>query len=82
MLGARSPLLRLDLSGGQGSLADHHAQRAAQQLGVGEFLARPGLAVVEQDLDARLGQLGVDALRSLECLLPGLAEADELNLPA
>ena len=43
------------------SPADHDPQRTPEQLGVGELLARPGVAVVVHDRDAGLPQLLVQA---------------------
>ena len=48
---ARRSDLRLDLSLGQRALADHDAQGAADQLGVGELLPRPRLTVVVEGIE-------------------------------
>src|SRR5688572_28030603 len=51
------PRLRLYLVVGQAAGADRDSQRTPQELGVGELLTRPRLAVVENRLDARLRAL-------------------------
>ena len=44
----------------------------AEELGVGELLARPGVAVVEEDVEARGAQLLVETLGGLALVVPGL----------
>src|SRR5690242_13383583 len=41
--------LHLDLALGEGTAADRDPQRAAEQLGIGELLPRPGVAIVVED---------------------------------
>ena len=62
VVGAAAPDLGLDGTGLERALAEREPQRHAEQLGVGELLARAGVAVVVQDVDARRPQLLVEPL--------------------
>ena len=53
VLGAGGALARLDHALGEAAAADDDAQRAAEQLGVGQLLPRPGVAIVVEDLERR-----------------------------
>ncbi len=57
--------LDLGLILGQGPAPNRHPERAAQQLGVGELLARIGLTVVVERLEPRLPELVVEPLGEL-----------------
>ena len=69
------------LAGLESSLADRQAQRAAEQLGVGELLARAALAVVVEHVEAPLAELLGEAVRHRAGLLPLLAQGHELHVP-
>ena len=66
--------LDLDLAGSSVRLPDRHPQRAAEQLGVGELLARAGVAVVVEHVEARAAQLVVEPLGERALLAARLAE--------
>src|SRR5205814_5144087 len=57
--------LPLDFSFGESLLPDRDSQRQADQIGVLELHAGTLVAIVEQHLDARLGELTVELLSRL-----------------
>src|SRR5882672_8038554 len=81
VFGPARPLARLDHALGQAASADDDAQRATEQLGVGQLLAGAGVAVVVEDLRPTLAQGLVEAVGGLALGLACLGEGNELNLP-
>ena len=47
---------------GKAAIANHHAVRNTDEFGIGEFHAGSRIAIVEQYLEPRIGQLGVQRL--------------------
>src|ERR671914_1065763 len=78
LLGA--PDLHVHLAGLEASLADRQAQRAAEQLRVGELLPRAAVAVVVEHVEALVAEVVVKPVRHLAGLLPLLTERHELDV--
>src|SRR5437763_8393621 len=66
---------------GQGPLAHHEAQRATEQLGVGELLPRSGVAIVVEDLGPGPDQLTVQPIGRLAHSVVALAHPDQVDIP-
>src|SRR5436190_23953299 len=62
------------------ALADREADRDAEQLGVGELLARAGVAVVVDSVEAEGLQLLVEAVGDVACLFARLAQGHEVDV--
>src|SRR3954454_14470640 len=73
--------LRLDRPRLQRAAPERQAQRHAEQFRVGELLARAGVAVVVEDVDAGRAQLLVELLGRRALVAVRLAQADELHVP-
>src|SRR4051812_3060506 len=72
--------LDLQLAALQRTAPDRDPQRAAQELRVGELLARPGITVVEEDVEAGFTQLVVEPLGDLALVAALLAQPDQLDV--
>src|SRR5690242_17631823 len=81
LIGAPAADLRLDGPRLQRAPSERQAQRHAEQLGVGQLLARAGVAVVVEDVDAGGAQLLVQPLGRGALVAAGLAEPHELDVP-
>ena len=57
-----APVLVLELVGGETLVANHHAMRHADQVGVGEHCAGPRTTIVKQHFDAGSGEFRVELL--------------------
>src|SRR5918998_1075665 len=75
-----APDLRVDLPRLDPALADREAQRAAEQLRVGELLPRAALAVVVEHVHGVAPELLVEPVRHLARLFARLPERDELDV--
>src|SRR6516164_10895599 len=74
------PQLHLDLAGAQRAAPDRDPQRATEQLGVDELLARPGVAVVVEHLEPELLKLLVELVGERALLAAVLAENHDLDV--
>ncbi len=72
----RGAVLDLDHALGKALLAHHDLVGPADQVGIGELHARTLVAVVEDDLDAGLGELAPQRLGDLEDLTVGSERQD------
>ena len=74
---AAAALGRLDDAVLEAAAPDDEAQRAAEQLGVGQLLPRPRVALVVEGLDAGRAQLLVEAVGDVALFLPALGQRDQ-----
>src|SRR5579862_2646520 len=60
-----APATILEFARLEASLAHHDPVRDAEQLGIGEFDAGAGIAVVVEDIDSRIRELRIESIGNL-----------------